>query len=675
MQPTGTPMDWFSSPQHDAGIMTAWEHRVGGDEWHSAEVRGVVDDSWQRCLLGQVNPAADRAPPPLGEDQLMQWQGASNRLISASLPLMQQIRELLTQTGTVMLLADPDGIVLKHEGDMRIIEPAREVGLVPGCNWTELNCGTNAIGTALALGQPVQIHGAEHFCAGIKRWTCSATVIRDPFHGHVLGVIDVSGLADTYSRYTLALTVSLAGRIESRLAKDAMQRRLRVLDLCASRLGTNGPDGVLIVDEQGRLVKANAQIVPALRRLGFDLQLDASFVLPGLDARSGSVASAAAPAWLRHAHVEILREDGVLGFMIVIPGAPAVRGPKPVAREREPLPGATRGFGRIVGDSRVLRAAVDKARQLAPSKVPVLLLGETGVGKELFAQGIHQASERANGPFVALNCGGLSKDLLASELFGYAEGAFTGARKSGAAGKIEAANGGTLFLDEIGEMPLDIQPHLLRVLEENEIYRLGENTPRKVNFRLVAATHRDLKDAIGKGTFRMDLFYRIAVTTVSIPSLRERTEDLPALIAYWLEQMCGSYGLQDRSFDDEAYACLLNYSWPGNVRELRNAIEGALLLAHGPTIGVETLPAEVRAPVVPMECGAPGATSTSEQGAEASLRMAEAETIRRALERHAGNLTQAANQLGIAKSTLYEKVRRYGLVAAVSHARRSGGLR
>jgi len=676
MQRTGTPMDWFSSPQHDTGIMTAWEHRVGGGEWHSAEVRGVVDDSWQRCLVGQVNPTADRAPPPLGEDQLMQWQSASNRLISASLPLMQQIRELLTQTDTVMLLADPDGMVLKHEGDMRIIEPAREVGLVPGCNWTELNCGTNAIGTALTLGQPVQIHGAEHFCAGIKRWTCSATVIRDPFDGRVLGVIDVSGLADTYSRYTLALTVSLAGRIESRLAKDAMQRRLHMLDRCASRLGVNGPDGVLIVDERGRLVKANAQVVPALRRLGFDVQLDASFVLPGLDTRSGTIASATAPVWLRQAHVEILREDGgVLGFMIVIPGPPAIRGAVPVAREREPQHGAARGFARVVGDSRVLRAAVDKARQFAPSKVPVLLLGETGVGKELFAQGIHQASERANGPFVALNCGGLSKDLLASELFGYAEGAFTGARKSGAAGKIEAANGGTLFLDEIGEMPLDIQPHLLRVLEENEIYRLGENTPRKVNFRLVAATHRDLKDAIGKGMFRMDLFYRIAVTTVSIPSLRERTEDLPALIAYWLEHMCRSYGLPDRSFDDEAYACLLNYSWPGNVRELRNAIEGSLLLAHGPVIGAERLPAEVCSPVVPGAYGAPGVTGAPEPGTEESLRMAEAETIRRALDRHAGNLTQAANQLGIAKSTLYEKVRRYDLLAAVSHARRTGSLR
>jgi transcriptional regulator of acetoin/glycerol metabolism len=674
MQQTGTPMDWFSSPQHDAGIMAAWEHLVGGSAWHSDDVRSVVDDSWQRCLVSRVDPGVGRAPPPLDEDRLMQWQAANARLITASLPLMQQTRELLSQTGTVMLLADPDGMVLQQEGDMRILEPARDVGLIPGCNWTELNCGTNAIGTALALKQPVQIHGAEHFCAGIKRWTCSATIIRDPHDGHVLGVIDVSGLADTYSRYSLALTVSLAGRIESRLAKDAMERRLRLLDRCASRFGHLASDAVLIVDEHGRFVKASSQVTSALRRLGFDAQLDPGFVLRGISAPASTAASESAPPWLRYADVETLREgEVVLGYLVVLPGAAGTRGAAvPGVRGRERPRDAASAFERIVGASQALRAAVDKARQLARSRVPVLLLGETGVGKELFAQGIHQASERADGPFVALNCGGLSRDLLASELFGYAEGAFTGARKSGAAGKIEAADGGTLFLDEIGEMPLDIQPHLLRVLEEGEIYRLGENAPRKVNFRLVAATHRDLKDAIAKGTFRMDLFYRIAVTTVSIPSLRERSEDVPALIAHWLAHLCACYGLPARSFDDEAYARLLSYAWPGNVRELRNAIEGSLLLADGAVITADKLPTEVGAAGSITARSTPPATDEPAPRAAASLKTAEADYIRRALACHAGNLTQAASQLGIAKSTLYEKIRKYNLLEAVSDVRRRG---
>ena len=485
MQQRGTPMDWFPSPHHDASIMAAWEHLLTGSEWRSPDVRGVVDDSWQRCLVSHVDPGVDRAPPPLDEDGLVQRRRSNGRLVDASLPLMQQTRDFLAQTGTVMLLADPSGMILQHEGDMRIVEPAREVGLIPGCEWTELNCGTNAIGTALALREPVQIHGAEHFCAGIKRWTCSATVIQDPRDGHVLGVIDISGLAQTYNPYSLALAVSLAGRIESRLAKEGMARRLSLLDRCASRFGASSADAVIVVDERGRLVKANAQVVAVLRRLGFDIRCDAAFAVPELEryADDGRL-PASAPAWLSSSHVETVRDGAdVLGYMIVTPGIANPRGAVPIARGRERHGGEPRGFERIVGDSAALREAVNRARQLAPSRVPVLLLGDTGVGKELFAQGIHRASDRADAPFVALNCGGLSRDLLASELFGYAEGAFTGARKSGAAGKIEAADGGTLFLDEIGEMPLDIQPHLLRVLEESEIYRLGENMPRRVNFR------------------------------------------------------------------------------------------------------------------------------------------------------------------------------------------------
>ncbi|MDF3833467.1 sigma-54-dependent Fis family transcriptional regulator [Cupriavidus basilensis] len=672
MQEATTPMDWFSHPDHDASIMSAWEHLIDGGEANAGELRCVVDDSWRRCLVGQVDPGAGAAPPPLDEGGLRERRERNERLVSASLPLIQQTREFLSQTGTIMLLADPDGMILQQEGDMRIVEPAGEVGLIPGCDWTELNCGTNAIGTALALQQPVQIHGAEHFCAGIKRWTCSATVIRDPLDGGVLGVIDVSGLAQTYSRHSLALTVSLAGRIESRLAKLAMERRLRLLDRCASHFGSARSDGVLVLDERGKLVKANPQAPSALTRLGVNTALNSAFSVPGLDARTTGSATRPTPAWLRLARVDVIREGGeMLGFLVVIPAAPnrlaAGAAGMPAGR-----PGLAPAFSRIVGNGAALRSAVEKAQHLAPSRVPVLLLGETGVGKELFAQGIHQASACSDGPFVALNCGGLSRDLLASELFGYAEGAFTGARKSGAAGKIEAANRGTLFLDEIGEMPLDIQPHLLRVLEEGEIYRLGENAPRKVSFRLVAATHRNLRDDVAAGKFRMDLFYRIAVTNIAIPPLRERKDDIPALVSHWLAQLCERYGLPMATFDDDAYRCLLAYDWPGNVRELRNALEGSLLMADGGVITVDKLPLEIGA-----AGGGPAADQCKRIGGElpetvCSLEVAEAESIRKALAYSSGNLTKTASRLGIAKSTLYQKIRKYGLSVALSETRGRG---
>lgn len=667
MPRTSTPMDWLSRPDHDSRVLLAWEHMLSGEMGATGALRSIIDNSWRRCLDGRVDPKADGAPPPLDDRRLGACIARNSRLLDASMPLIRQTRDFLAQTGTIMLLADPDGMIVQLEGDTRIIEPAGEVRLIPGCNWTELNCGTNAIGTALALQQPVQIHGAEHFCAGIKRWTCSATVIRDPLDHSVLGVIDVSGLADTYSRHSLALAVSMADRIEGRLARQLMERRMRLLDSCLVQSGSARNDGVLVADEHGRVIKANQHAAPMLARSGVSIKLGDDGPVASPEVLAGNAPPALLPAWLRTTRIETIRDNGqVLGFLIVLPAAG--RAPSPPARAHKPGEGSPPAFSRVIGNSAALRAAVEKAEKLAASRVPVLLLGETGVGKELFAQGIHQNSSCANGPFVALNCGGLSRDLLASELFGYAEGAFTGARKSGAAGKIEAANGGTLFLDEIGEMPLDIQPHLLRVLEEGEIYRLGENTPRKVSIRLIAATHRNLRDDVSQGKFRMDLFYRIAVTNVCIPPLRERRSDIPALVAEWLQRLCERYGLPSATFDEEAAACLERYDWPGNVRELRNAVESSLLMAQDSLITPDSLPPEILSGTV-IPPGAAQEPLASLAAKPCSLESAEVESIRYALAHCEGNLTRAATHLGIAKSTLYEKIRKYGLSGAVSNTR------
>jgi transcriptional regulator of acetoin/glycerol metabolism len=665
-------MDWFSSPALDASVMAAWERLMQGDKSPTGALRGVVDDSWHRCLDGRVDPDAASAPPPLEEGRFFDLRVKNDCLMHASVPLIQQTRDFLSQTGTILLLTDPDGTILELAGDTRIVEPAGEVRLIPGCNWTELNCGTNAIGTALALRQPVQIHGSEHFCAGIKQWTCSATVIRDPMDGTVLGVLDVSGLAQTYSQHSLAFIVSMAGRIESRLGKLAMERRLRLMERCMAYC-SGRVDGVAVVDECGRLVKANPQAPAAFARLGLSGALERAFPIPDIARIAGGFMSPQSPAWLRVARIERVADGAdTLGFMLIAPAAARRAAASPDALPAaESTPAAA--FSRIVGTSPALCAAVRKAQQLAKATIPVLLLGETGVGKELFAQGIHQASARAGGPFVALNCGGLSRDLLTSELFGYAEGAFTGARKSGMTGKIEAANHGTLFLDEIGEMPLDIQPHLLRVLEEGELYRVGENTARKVSFRLIAATHRDLRADVADGKFRMDLYFRLAVTNISIPPLRERQADLPDLIEYWLRVSRELYGVANTVFDDAAYQCLLNYAWPGNIRELRNAIEGAVLMASDGIITVDALPPEIG--VSAASAGVPDAASSGLSALARqrvrSLEMAEAESIRLAIRQSQGNLTQVAAQLGIAKSTLYQKIRKYALMQDLGATRQT----
>lgn len=314
----------------------------------------------------------------------------------------------------------------------------------------------------------------------------------------------------------------------------------------------------------------------------------------------------------------------------------------------------THGSASIVGTSPALVEVVQKARLLSSVSTPVLLHGETGVGKDVFARFIHEQSPQHAGPFVALNCGGLPRELLSSELFGYAEGAFTGARRSGMVGKIEAANGGTLFLDEIAEMPLDLQPYLLRVLENFEVVPLGSHQPRRVSFRLIAACNRDLQLEVAAGRFRMDLYYRISVTALRIPPLRERPDDLPALVEHFTREVIQRYGLTEREYAPDVLAALRAYTWPGNVRELRNVLEGMILLSKGREIDAGMLPQVMRT-------GAVGETSRPTGSLQLDVEQVEVEAIRRAIYSARGNLTKAARTLRIARSTLYLKLKKYSL--------------
>lgn len=652
----GTSKQMYSDPQMESAVMRAWEDSLQGRPIQYPDVlRELVDMSWQRCQQARVDPRARSGPAPLPDDLLFLRRERQRDLIEASAPVMSLARSFLSETGTLMALADTDCTILNVEGDGPAICSAESIHLMPGVAWSEALCGTNAIGTALAVGQPVQVHSAEHYCEGIKRWTCSATVIRHPFDGEVIGVLDVSGLSRTYSRQSLALVVASAGRIESRLRMTEMERHFRLLDLALPRLARLGHDGALLYDRHGYLVKANAHALQAMDLVGVHRGLDAVRQVPelALNRLRRHPRHEHLPEWLRPEWLQPLTDHGeTLGTLVVIPGRPARRtvlAGVPAADTAADAAADAAWQAIVSADERIL-GLVERGRGLARSRIPVLLQGETGVGKELFARGLH-----TGGPFVALNCGGLPRDLLASELFGYADGAFTGARKGGMAGKIEAADGGTLFLDEIGEMPLDMQSHLLRVLEESEIYRIGENTPRKVRFRLVAATHRDLHGEIQAGRFRMDLYYRIAVTSLRIPALRERRGDIRLLCRHFLGRLHHGGELDVADVDPAALAALEAYDWPGNVRELRNVIESSALQCGGGMLTRELLPPEVLAgPRLPEPAAGEVRQVTSIAQGEEAL-------IRQAIEACGGNLSQAARHLCIAKSTLYAKMQRYGL--------------
>jgi transcriptional regulator with PAS, ATPase and Fis domain len=360
-----------------------------------------------------------------------------------------------------------------------------------------------------------------------------------------------------------------------------------------------------------------------------------------------------------------------------------------------------RTWDAIVGSRAGLRETVARARLLAGVDVTVLLEGETGVGKEIFARAIHESGPRRGAPFVALNCGGLSRDLLVSELFGYVEGSFPGSRSSslvppgstmqpgsmmspgrtmspgstmfhgmhggGAIGRIESAQGGTLFLDEIGEMPLDLQPYLLRVLEGGDVYPVGAQQPRQIKFRLISACNRALRQQVNAGRFRMDLFYRISVTTLEVPPLRQRMEDLPALVEHFAAEVAARHRLPNKSFSTEALTALAQYSWPGNVRELRNLIESMLLLSPGDVIDVDAIPADVR--------GLEGNEDFTKTGIRPMLRpdleAVEREAIGAAIRARRGNLTQVARDLRISRSTLYLKLKKHQLDLLLNQVRTS----
>ena len=318
---------------------------------------------------------------------------------------------------------------------------------------------------------------------------------------------------------------------------------------------------------------------------------------------------------------------------------------------QETTGGGLRTFDDLVGDTSVMQALKAMGKRFARSREPVLILGESGTGKELFAQAIHKASPRANGSFISVNCAALPRELAESELFGYVEGAFTGARKGGQKGKFELADKGTIFLDEIGEMAFDLQAKLLRILETGEFLKIGDTKPVKVNVRVIAATNRDLAKEIADGHFREDLFYRLSVFHIHLPPLRERVDDIPLHVEAFVSALSSKIGKTIRTISPDYVRILKRYPWKGNVRELRNVVERSLIISDGDTLTADTLPLTIQNPQ--------DNTDSSYSGFD--LDGVEKMHIQKVLKYTNGNKTETSRLLGIGLTTLYRKIEEYGL--------------
>ena len=656
-------------PSADRQTLLAWESFVAGDARAVVPVSKLVLSSWQRSARAGVKPTTRLAPLAVKSDGLELLRRMNRDLLWAAKGLFVNSAHLLESSGSIMMLTDSNGVVLEVAGDMRTRESGQEIHLVEGGNWHESVVGTNGIGTALAMKRPVHVHASEHFCEGIKRWTCAAAPVFFPGTEQVLGVIDISGPPSTYQANNLVLAVAAARQIEAVLAERAGREHIYLLEACL-KFRASDAAAMLVLDRNAKLIHISGAVP------GLDLRVGGC--LRGLEpGRKMEEWAQRLPEGLRPEHLHPVLVDGcTIGAVLVVPKisqscTPAHQPSSLATRiygnsEGDPL---RNGFLNLVGSSPVLNSAINRARQLSGRRVSVLIQGETGVGKELFARAVHGDDARS-GPFITFNCGATTKELIGSELFGHVRGAFTGATNEGRAGRFELAHGGTLCLDEIGDLPLELQPVLLRVLEEGVVCRLGEAKPRRIDVRLLAMTNRDLAREVAAGHFRRDLYHRINVTHIRVPPLREREADIELLTQHFNARLAERHAIAPRKFSSEVMGLLQAYDWPGNVRELRNVIESLLLTSDEQMVRLDELPIEIlAAPGVAATGVAAGVAAGTSGGFSpaaavfpaASLEEAERLAIVLALKSAHGNLTHAARALGVSRSTLYRKVERYQL--------------
>ena len=665
----------------------------------------AIQQSHLRCTALGVSRAGQPDYEPLMRSDLSVARERNRRLFTHAAPVMELLFEQIVNTESMIVLTDAQGTVLHSVGDDEFLQRASKVALAPGVNWAEQSKGTNAIGTALFEERPTLVHGGEHFMLANSFLTCSAAPIFDP-RGNMLGVLDVSGDQRSYHQHTMGLVRMSARMIENHWLSDDYGNRLRLHFHCRPEFIGTLLEGILVVGPDGKILGANRSALDQLAMSSAALRMHSITSLLGTSVSAvfdHFRAPLPTPMLLNLAdgrpfHVSARLNEPAYPVMAGLASdAPAGIGAGELARRpHDEAPSTTvaaagaDATGRLSGlrylrtGDKQIDAVVQKVQRVLNRDIPLLILGETGTGKELLARAVHQDSNRAKQAFVAVNCASIPESLIEAELFGYEDGAFTGARRKGAVGRIVQANGGTLFLDEIGDMPHALQARLLRVLQERCVTPLGSQKSIAVDIAVIGATHRNLREMIDAGQFREDLYYRLNGLVVRLPPLRERS-DLTMVARRILLAECPHGAPQIGS----AVMALFNrYNWPGNIRQLANVLRTAAVMAAGePQITDQHLsddfledarhaphaasPLEVgrtnvpvaanvepahQQPFAPIERADMG-NAEPERPAPCTLGEAEIEMIQRALNEAGGNISAASKRLGISRNTIYRKLR------------------
>lgn len=608
-----------------------------------ANLHPRVVASWQRCQSRGLDAERPLQPSPLPSPALKEAQAGAEVLRLLAEPEMEFLTETLVDTSSQVVLSDARGLILDTRGDRRAMDRATREALLPGVSWSEHHMGTNAIGTALADNHLVEIWGAEHYHRQHKHICCTAAPILD-HTGAIVGLLDVSGDARLPRGYARSLIKRSVREIEHRWLLNA-SRRLSRLSLHPTHACIGSyQEGILLLDDD-RIVGANRS---ALRWLQADWTL-VGRCLHGLFDLN------AAP---RDLSILKLHDGTRLHGSLLVPAQVSTRASTTAEPVERPLGQAvvpvvaSRGSGCEGGAGRWLsetqRHELERARRAIDAGLSVVVLGETGCGKEVFVRLAHARSARVNGPLVAINCAALPENLIEAELFGYSEGAFTGASRKGARGRILEANGGVLFLDEIGDMPLSLQARLLRVLQDRQVTPLGGGRSHPVDCVVVSATHRDLAQLVEAGAFRADLYYRLRDHEVLLSPFRALSQVERRNAIDWLWQASGGPA-KGMSLSDETLQVLLGHTWPGNLRELDSVLRTAIALGEqGECLAPSALPRGIACSRDPDAVAPP------------SLQELHDEAILEAVQRHGGKVAAAARELGIHRATLYRRLRQLG---------------
>jgi PAS domain S-box-containing protein len=674
----------YYSEEYNQRLAEAFQHFIKGKAFDYSLVRPVVLESWTRSRNYGVNPDVKRGAL-LDRDELTMRINSNIDLLEIVHPYIQTLYSVVENSASYIMFCDRDGYILDLTGDPDMIAHGKaNSNLVVGALRSENFAGTNAIGTCLAIHEPIQLFGEEHYVRLHKNYSCSCAPIYDP-NRNLLGCLNITcKVADT-NPHTLGMVLSAADGIMKELEIKKAYNSLKTISAQRNSIIESMNSGIFLLNSSHRVVQVNSKALAM-----FDLAYE-QLIGKGIFSFININDSANLAENISQISTETYNQEISLRFIdkkdhppktynmsanFIIDDSGEKTGT--VLRFNETklinaLANKISGyksvytFDSIIGNSPPLKKAINDSKQAAKGTSNVLILGESGTGKELIAQAIHNASNYAKGPFVAINCAAIPNSLVESELFGYEPGAFTGAQRKGNPGKFELADGGTIFLDEIGDMPLDVQAAVLRTIQTKEIIRVGGKYPKPIDVRIIAATNKDLLLAMKNRSFRDDLYYRLNVFTIELPALKERGDDICLMADYFVTLHNSSS--RNITISPEVYALFKHYEWPGNIRELENIIDRAVNITTKNQITLDDLPLSLQQNNALQTPGlsihpaphSPSSENFVERPASLTGEDRRKMLLVNALQNCKGNVSEAAERLGVNRRTLYRRMEKYGI--------------